>query len=47
MSFYVMAKGGHQEEQAKWIIQDQLHLELEAWKMKQKFLVYFQRIGNI
>jgi hypothetical protein len=47
MSFYVMAKGGHQEEQAKLIIKDQLDAELECYNMKHKFVAYFHRIENI
>lgn len=41
MNIYVMAKGGHQENYAKWIIADQFHVLLEYLHMKQKFDIYF------
>lgn len=47
MNFYVMAKGGHQENHAKWIIKDQLYVCLEYLLMKQKFDVYFDKVNNI
>lgn len=47
MSFYVMAKGGHQEEQAKLIIKDQLDAELECYNMIHKFIAYFHKVENI
>lgn len=47
LTFYMMTKGTHQEEHAKAIMKDQLHVCLEYLQMKQKFDVYFQKIENI
>ena len=47
MNIYVLVKGPHQENHAKWIIKDQMLILLEYLKMKQKFDVYYGKINNI
>ena len=41
LTFYMVTKGAHQEEHAKAIMKDQLHVCLEYLQMKQKFDAYF------